>query len=54
MRLLANVVTNRKGKFSYNWRPGGRGVLEVGVEYRTQRKSLASDSSCSRLYEIVK
>ena len=53
-KLLAKVRTRKNGKFRYKgWEPDKKGEYELWVEYRSQRDHLASDFTCSRMFELV-
>jgi hypothetical protein len=45
---FARVRTNSRGRFSYRWRPAGRGDHPIWAFYRSQAAHVLSDHACPR------
>lgn len=51
--VLATIRADRRGRFRHRgWRPRRRGLYRLTAAYRSQRRSLASDESCSRYFRL--
>jgi hypothetical protein len=50
--LIASVRTDRRGRFSYRWRPLQPGTHQLFAFYRQQQRGVTSDRACPRVVEI--
>lgn len=53
LRTVATARTDRRGRFSFRWKPRVAAVYELHVAYRRQQRDVTSDYACPKLFRVL-